>query len=173
MRSAHFAHDKLKRAKASSPSLAGGSRGFAAQTMYGVVWHVRFAHVPHHTIHQANAAGASKQSGWQSGTFLVAAIFTCYCLEKSVRLLVVEDELDFAQALARGLRQQGYAIDVAHDGTQGWELAEINDYDLLILDLNLPEMDGLEVYRRLRASQPSLLILMLTARDRPKESSSR
>jgi DNA-binding response OmpR family regulator len=90
-------------------------------------------------------------------------------LEKSVRLLIVEDELDFAQALARGLRQQGYAIDVALDGVQGWELAEVNEYDLLILDLNLPEMDGLEVCRRLRASRPSLLILMLTARDRPDE----
>jgi len=86
-----------------------------------------------------------------------------------VRLLIVEDELDFAQALARGLRQQGYAIDVALDGMQGWELAEVNEYDLLILDLNLPEMDGLEVCRRLRASRPSLLILMLTARDRPDE----
>jgi DNA-binding response OmpR family regulator len=100
---------------------------------------------------------------------LVATIFTCYKLEKSVRLLVVEDELDFAQALARGLRQQGYAIDVALDGAQGWELAEVNEYDLLILDLNLPGMDGLEVCRRLRANQPSLLILMLTARDRPDE----
>ncbi len=86
-----------------------------------------------------------------------------------MRLLIVEDELDFAQALARGLRQQGYAIDVALDGVQGWELAEVNEYDLLILDLNLPEMDGLEVCRRLRASRPSLLILMLTARDRPDE----
>jgi len=86
-----------------------------------------------------------------------------------VRLLVIEDELDFAQALARGLRQQGYAIDIALDGMQGWELAEVNEYDLLILDLNLPEMDGLEVCRRLRASHPSLLILMLTARDRPDE----
>ncbi len=86
-----------------------------------------------------------------------------------MRLLIVEDEFDFAQALTRGLRQQGYAIDVALDGVQGWELAEVNEYDLLILDLNLPEMDGLEVCRRLRASRPSLLILMLTARDRPDE----
>ncbi len=53
-----------------------------------------------------------------------------------MRLLIVEDEFDFAQALARGLRQQGYAIDVALDGVQGWELAEVNEYDLLILDLN-------------------------------------
>lgn len=86
-----------------------------------------------------------------------------------MRLLVVEDEADLAHALAKGLRQQGYAVDQAFDGRQGLELAEINDYDLLILDLNLPEMDGLEVCRRLRASQSSMLILILTARDRPDE----
>jgi DNA-binding response OmpR family regulator len=86
-----------------------------------------------------------------------------------MRLLVVEDEADLAHALAKGLRQQGYAVDLAFDGMQGFELAGINDYDLLILDLNLPEMDGLEVCRRLRASQLSMLILILTARDRPDE----
>ena len=89
--------------------------------------------------------------------------------EKFVRLLVVEDEPDLAQALAKGLRHQGYAVDTALDGVQGWDLAETNEYDLLILDLNLPEMDGLEVCRRLRASRPSLLILMLTARNLPEE----
>jgi DNA-binding response OmpR family regulator len=83
-----------------------------------------------------------------------------------MRLLIVEDEHDLATALARGLRQQGYAVDIAVDGEQGWELAEVNDYDLLILDLNLPGMDGLEVCRRLRASKPGLLALMLTARSR-------
>lgn len=86
-----------------------------------------------------------------------------------MRLLIVEDEPDLANALARGLHRQGYAVDIAADGEQGWELAEVNDYDLLILDLNLPGMDGLEVCRRLRASRPSLLILMLTARDRPRD----
>jgi len=83
-----------------------------------------------------------------------------------MRILIVEDELDFANALARGLRQKGYAVDIAINGEEGWELGEINEYDLAILDLNLPKLDGLEVCRRLRASKPGLLILMLTARSR-------
>jgi len=83
-----------------------------------------------------------------------------------MRLLIIEDELDLTNALARGLRQQGYAVDIATDGEQGWGMAMINDYDLLVLDLNLPGMDGLDVCRRLRSSKPDLLILMLTARDR-------
>jgi len=86
-----------------------------------------------------------------------------------MRLLVIEDEPDLAEGLARGLRQQGYAVDVAYDGLQGWDLAITNEYDLLILDLNLPEMDGLEVCRRVRANRPALLILMLTARSGPDE----
>jgi DNA-binding response OmpR family regulator len=86
-----------------------------------------------------------------------------------MRLLVIEDEPDLAEGLARGLRHHGYAVDVAFDGIQGWELANANEYDLLILDLNLPEMDGLEVCRRVRASHPALLVLMLTARSEPDE----
>jgi DNA-binding response OmpR family regulator len=86
-----------------------------------------------------------------------------------MRLLLVEDEHDFAQALAKGLRQQGYAVDLVGDGREGLELVTINEYDLLILDLNLPEMDGLEVCRRVRASGLALLILMLTARGQPEE----
>ncbi len=86
-----------------------------------------------------------------------------------MRLLVIEDEGDLAEAIARGLRQAGYAVDVAFDGKQGLELASINDYDLLVLDLNLPGMDGLEVCQRLRSARPELLILMLTARSGPLE----
>lgn len=86
-----------------------------------------------------------------------------------MRLLVIEDEADFADALTKGLRHHGFAVDVVYTGEQGRMLAVIHDYDLLILDLNLPEIDGLEICRQLRASKPSLLIVMLTARSRPEE----
>lgn len=86
-----------------------------------------------------------------------------------MRLLIIEDEVDFAHALVKGLERQGYAVDLAYDGEEGWKLAMVNDYDLLILDLNLPKMDGLEVCRRLCASHPSLPILILSARSEPDE----
>lgn len=86
-----------------------------------------------------------------------------------MRVLVIEDEGDLANALARGLRRQGYAVDVASDGRQGYELGQVNDYDLLVLDLNLPGMDGLDICRRLRLDKPWLLILMLTGRAQLNE----
>jgi len=82
-----------------------------------------------------------------------------------MRILIIEDEVDFANALSRGLKFQGYAVDVAKDGREGWELGTVNSYDLVILDLNLPWIDGLEVCRLFRSQQPVLLILILTARD--------
>ena len=86
-----------------------------------------------------------------------------------MRLLIVEDEEDFAAPLARGLRSQGYAVDLAHDGEQGYELAMVNSYDLLILDLQLPGLDGLEVCKRLRENQRWMPIMMLTARGQPTD----
>ncbi|WP_245596762.1 response regulator transcription factor [Shimazuella kribbensis] len=83
--------------------------------------------------------------------------------------MIIEDEKDLLDALAKGLRQQGYAVDIAEDGQLGMELVMINTYDLLILDLNLPTMDGLEVCREVNALLPQLLILMLTARDQPND----
>jgi DNA-binding response OmpR family regulator len=86
-----------------------------------------------------------------------------------MRILIIEDEPDFANALSRGLKNQGYAVDVAKDGKEGWELGTVNPYDLVILDLNLPLMDGLEVCRLLRRQRPDLLILILTARDKIRD----
>ena len=65
-----------------------------------------------------------------------------------MKILVVEDEKDLADAIARGLSQQAYSVDVAYDGLKALELIEINSYDLIILDLNLPGIDGLEVCRQ-------------------------
>jgi DNA-binding response OmpR family regulator len=82
-------------------------------------------------------------------------------------VLVVEDEADLADAVARGLRREGYAVDVAYDGDEALDKAAVNAYDLVCLDLNLPGIDGIDVVRRLRAdaAEPPR-VLMLTARDR-------
>jgi DNA-binding response OmpR family regulator len=82
-----------------------------------------------------------------------------------MRILITEDEKDLADALARGLRQQGYAADIASDGEEAMMMTEVNNYDLIILDLNLPKIDGVEVCRRIRAAGSPVGILMLTARS--------
>ena len=69
-----------------------------------------------------------------------------------MRILVNGDGKDLADALAKGLERQGYAVDVAYDGEEALRLAEVNDYDLIVLDLNLPKVDGMEVCKRLRDS---------------------
>jgi DNA-binding response OmpR family regulator len=82
-----------------------------------------------------------------------------------MRLLIVEDEPDLADALARGLRREGYAVDVATSGDDGYVKARVYPYDLVCLDLGLPGMDGRTICRRLRESGSSSRVLMLTARD--------
>jgi DNA-binding response OmpR family regulator len=82
-----------------------------------------------------------------------------------MRLLIVEDERTLADVLARGFREQGYAVDTAHDGEGGLHFAESEPYDLIVLDLMLPKLNGYEVCRRLRAARSRVPILMLTARD--------
>ena len=81
----------------------------------------------------------------------------------------MEDEREAAAVLARGLREQSFAVDVVHDGAAALEQASINDYDLLVLDLMLPGMSGLQVCRQLRSAHVSVPILMLTARGEPDE----
>jgi heavy metal response regulator len=82
-----------------------------------------------------------------------------------MRVLIVEDELKMASLLKRGLEEEGMAVDIAPDGEQGLFAANSNPYDLLILDITLPIMDGIEVCRKLRASSLPTPVLMLTARD--------
>lgn len=82
-----------------------------------------------------------------------------------MRMLLVEDEKKVSELVARALRAERYAVDVADDGTQGWELAQAYDYDLIILDLMLPGLSGEELLRRIRRKNPHVPILVLTARD--------
>ena len=85
--------------------------------------------------------------------------------DERMRLLIVEDDRKLAEFVARGLRAERYAVDIAADGREGLEYLQSHAYDLLILDLMLPQISGAELMRRVRPSQPSLPILVLTARD--------
>ena len=82
-----------------------------------------------------------------------------------MRLLIVEDDRKLAEFVARGLRAESFAVDLAGDGREGQRLLEAFRYDLLVLDLMLPQLSGTELLRRARAAWPSLPVLVLTARD--------
>ncbi|MFJ7422497.1 response regulator transcription factor [Streptomyces uncialis] len=82
-----------------------------------------------------------------------------------MRLLIVEDEKRLALSLARGLTAEGYAVDVVHDGLEGLHRASEGDYDLVVLDIMLPGMNGYRVCAALRAAGHDVPILMLTAKD--------
>src|SRR5215470_16370841 len=82
-----------------------------------------------------------------------------------MRILLVEDEPSAARMLAKGMREQGYAVDVASDGEEALYQQSINEYDLVILDVMLPRRDGFDVCRSIRNEGSTLPILMLTARD--------
>jgi len=82
-----------------------------------------------------------------------------------MRALVVEDSLPIRTAIRDGLAEQGFAVDVAANGEDGLWLAEQNPYDIIVLDIMLPLIDGLEVLRRLRAKGSKVAVLLLTARD--------
>ena len=86
-----------------------------------------------------------------------------------MRILVVEDEGAAAAVLAKGLREHAYAVDVAADGAAALEQVGSNDYDLILLDVLLPRINGLDLCRRLRANGLTTPILMLTARGGPDQ----
>ena len=82
-----------------------------------------------------------------------------------MRLLVVEDYRPLQQSLAKGLREAGFAVDTTRDGKEGLWYATSNEYDVIILDLMLPGMDGLEILRKIRTQGKKSHVLILTAKD--------
>src|SRR5260370_20024221 len=101
-----------------------------------------------------------------SGSFKIdgaAAIY--YSAGESMRILLVEDKTKVSSCLGRGLMAERFGVDVAGDGQSGLELATTYAYDLVILDLMLPKMDGTQVLRRIRNQNAYVPVLILTARD--------
>jgi DNA-binding response OmpR family regulator len=82
-----------------------------------------------------------------------------------MHILVVEDEPEMAGLLARGLREESYEVSVARDGRTALELSAVKTFDLILLDVMLPQMDGIQVARQLRKRETETPVLMLTARD--------
>ena len=86
-----------------------------------------------------------------------------------MRILLVEDEHKIANSIKKGLEQESYAVDIAYDGTKGYDYASSEEYDLIILDRLLPGLDGLEIVKKLRSASIHTPILMLTARGEISE----
>jgi DNA-binding response OmpR family regulator len=86
-----------------------------------------------------------------------------------MRLLIVEDNRALLKSLKKGLEEEAFAVDTAEDGEEGLFLAEANDYDVVVLDLMLPKIDGLKLLSKVRAKGLSTHILILTARDAPED----
>ncbi len=86
-----------------------------------------------------------------------------------MRILLAEDDSRVASFVRRGLREEQYAVDVATDGEKALSMAQTGEYDLIILDLMLPKKEGMEVLRTLRASKVGTPVLILTAKDKPKD----
>jgi two-component system OmpR family response regulator len=86
-----------------------------------------------------------------------------------MRVLLVDDELKFAASLQKVLQSEGYAVDMAEDGQQAYDRLVDEEYDLLLLDIGLPKLNGLDLCQRLRREKIGLPVLMLTARDSTKD----
>ena len=86
-----------------------------------------------------------------------------------MQLLLVEDDRDVAEYVRKGLEEEGYAVKVCFDGASGLRAAELTAFDIIVLDIMLPHMDGLEVTKRLRLEKVRTPILLLTGRDSPQD----
>lgn len=82
-----------------------------------------------------------------------------------MKILVVEDEIELLNSIAEGLELSGYVVDKASDGEQAEEMCFVENYDLMVLDINLPKMDGFDVLQRVREFNKEINIIMLTARS--------
>ncbi len=86
-----------------------------------------------------------------------------------MRILVIEDEISLCNSIAEGLRIDGYEVDICHDGMEASQLCAVESYNLILLDLNLPGMDGMEVLRRLRREDGKTPVLVLSARGQIRD----
>ncbi len=91
------------------------------------------------------------------------------CYDRGMQILVVEDERSMAELLKRTLQEEGHQVVLAGDGRQGFEIARCSAFDVIVLDVMLPGMDGISVARRLRECRNQTPVLMLTARDTPAD----
>lgn len=86
-----------------------------------------------------------------------------------MRLLLVEDDKKVADVVAKGLKAERYAVDLVHNGEDAWDMIKVFSYDLVILDLMLPKVNGLEVLKKIRTVRQELPVLVLTAKDATEE----
>jgi len=82
-----------------------------------------------------------------------------------MKVLIVEDEVKMSSFLERGLKEEGYEVDIAADGAKGWQMACENRYDLFILDWMVPQLSGVELCRKIRESGVTVPVILLTAKD--------
>ena len=80
-----------------------------------------------------------------------------------MRLLIIEDEISILEALQKGLKKEGYAVDIVSDGNEAMEYLELNSYDLVVLDINLPGIDGLSILRNLRKEDIDTRVIIISA----------
>jgi DNA-binding response OmpR family regulator len=92
-----------------------------------------------------------------------------FCQEAGSRLLVVEDDIPLAHLLRQQLETKSYVVSVVHDGEAAEQIIQDGKFDLVILDLNLPKLDGVSLLQRVRPAQPRLPVLVLTARNRVQD----
>lgn len=86
-----------------------------------------------------------------------------------MRILIVEDEKDLCQMIVKSLKESGYEVDIANNGNEAMELLDVENYDLIVLDLNLPEIDGMEILEEFRTFNQDTKIIILSARSQIKD----